>query len=82
MNLLSVENISRVYGERTLFRNVSFGLAEGDRVALIAKNGAGKSTLMNMLAGKDEPDTGKIVYRKDLRIGMLPQDPQFDSESS
>ncbi|MBI3509285.1 MAG: ABC-F family ATP-binding cassette domain-containing protein [Bacteroidetes bacterium] len=78
MNLLSVENISKSYGERVLFKEVSFGLEEGERVALIAKNGAGKSTLLNILCGKDTPDRGKVVLRKDLRIGMLDQEPEFD----
>ncbi len=82
MNLLSVENISKSYGIRTLFKDVSFGLEDGDRVALVARNGAGKSTLLNILSGKDQPDTGKVTIRKGLSIGVLQQDPQFDLDKS
>jgi ATP-binding cassette subfamily F protein uup len=82
MNLLSVENISRSYGERVLFKDVSFGLAEGDKVALVARNGAGKSTLLNILSGKDSPDSGRVSIRRDLSIGMLEQEPVFDLEKS
>jgi ABC transport system ATP-binding/permease protein len=82
MNLLSVENISKTYGERVLFKNVSFGLEDGDRVALVARNGAGKSTLLNILSGKDEPDNGKISVRKGITIGILEQDPKFDLDKT
>ncbi|CAN5190848.1 ABC-F family ATP-binding cassette domain-containing protein [soil metagenome] len=82
MNLLSVENISKSYGMRTLFKEVSFGLEDGDRVALVARNGAGKSTLLNMLSGKDQPDTGKIVLRKGISVGVLEQEPKFDLDKT
>ena len=82
MNILSVENISKSYGIRTLFKNVSFGLEDGDRVALVARNGAGKSTLLNILSGKDSPDSGKVSLRKNLTIGILQQDPQFDLDKT
>jgi ATP-binding cassette subfamily F protein uup len=82
MNLLSVENVSKTYGERVLFKNVSFGLEDGDRVALVARNGAGKSTLLNILSGKDQPDNGKISVRKGIRIGILEQDPKFDLDNT
>lgn len=82
MNLLSVENIAKSYGIRTLFKEVSFGLADGDRVALVARNGAGKSTLLNILSGKDQSDTGKVSIRKGLSIGVLQQDPQFDLDKT
>ncbi|HET6992701.1 MAG TPA: ABC-F family ATP-binding cassette domain-containing protein, partial [Bacteroidia bacterium] len=82
MNLLSVENISKSYGIRTLFKNVSFGLEDGDRVALVARNGAGKSTLLNILSGKDQPDSGKVSVRKGLTIGVLQQEPKFDLDKT
>jgi ATP-binding cassette subfamily F protein uup len=82
MNLLSVENISKSYGLRILFKDVSFGLDDGDRVALVARNGAGKSTLLNMISGKDEPDTGRITIRKGITIGILGQEPKFDESKN
>lgn len=78
MNLLSVESISKSYGLRTLFTDVSFGLAQGEKVALVARNGAGKSTLLNILAGRDVPDTGTVSMRRDITVGFLDQDPKFD----
>ncbi|HAA00294.1 MAG TPA: ABC-F family ATP-binding cassette domain-containing protein [Flavobacteriales bacterium] len=77
MNYLSVEELSKNYGEKNLFSGISFGIDQGQRVALVAKNGAGKSTLMKILAGKEVADSGKAVFRKDLRIGFLEQDKQF-----
>ncbi|MBO4282443.1 MAG: ABC-F family ATP-binding cassette domain-containing protein [Bacteroidales bacterium] len=73
MNLLSVENLSKSYGERLLFDKVSFGLEKGQKTALVAKNGTGKSTLLNILAGLDLPDEGRVILRKDTRIAYLPQ---------
>lgn len=78
MNYLSVENISKRFGEREILRSLSFGMAKGEKMALIAKNGTGKSTLLNMIAGLDEPDTGQVVWRKEILVRFLPQDPQFD----
>lgn len=82
MNLISIENISKTYGVRVLFKDVSFGLEEGDKVALVARNGAGKSTLLNILSGKDVPDTGRVSVRRDLSIGILEQEPKFDAEKT
>ncbi|MBK5285950.1 MAG: ABC-F family ATP-binding cassette domain-containing protein, partial [Bacteroidia bacterium] len=78
MNYLSVENLSKHYGERVLFENLYFGLNEGDKVALIANNGAGKSTLLKILVGKDVPDGGKVTTRNGIRIGFLDQNPTFN----
>ena len=74
---LQVENLSRSVGARTLFHDISFGIAEGQKVGLIAQNGTGKSTLLNILGGKDSADSGNIVYRRDLRIGYLEQEPHY-----
>ena len=70
MNYLSVENISKAYGERVLFENVSFGINKDQKIALIAKNGAGKSSLLKILIGEDTPDTGQVVSRKGLKIAF------------
>ena len=77
---LQVENLSRSVGARTLFHDISFGIAEGQKVGLIAQNGTGKSTLLNILGGKDSADAGSIVYRRDLRIGYLEQEPHYPME--
>ncbi|HKJ06044.1 MAG TPA: ABC-F family ATP-binding cassette domain-containing protein, partial [Flavobacteriaceae bacterium] len=73
MNLLSVENIAKSYGELELFNNISFGINKDQKIALIAKNGTGKTTLLNILAGVDTPDDGKIVMRKGLKVAYLSQ---------
>jgi len=73
MNYLSVENISKSYGERVLFDNVSFGINKDQKIAFIAKNGSGKTTIMNMINGLDEPDTGQVVIRKEINMAFLSQ---------
>lgn len=70
---LQVENLTKSFGDSLLFQNISFGLAEGDKVGLIAKNGAGKSTLIKILMNTESKDSGEIVFRRDLRVGYLPQ---------
>ena len=82
MNYLSVENISKSFGIRTLFDDISFGISQGKKVAFIAKNGTGKTSLINILTNKDQPDSGQVVYRKGLKIGYLEQEPVLDPESS
>lgn len=74
---LQVEHLTRRVGDRTLFEDISFGIAEGQRVGLIAQNGTGKTTLLNILGGKDSADSGDIVYRRDLRVGYLEQEPHY-----
>ena len=78
--ILQVENLTKSFGDLVLFENISFGLAEGQRVGLIAKNGSGKTTLLNILSGKEGYDEGKITFRRDLRVGYLEQDPQYPEE--
>ncbi|MEO8088657.1 MAG: ABC-F family ATP-binding cassette domain-containing protein, partial [Bacteroidota bacterium] len=78
MNILSVENISKTFADKPLFTELSFGLEEGQKRALIARNGAGKSTLMKIIAGIEKPDTGIISSRSGLRIGYLDQQPNFN----
>lgn len=82
MNYLSVENIAKAYGERKLFSNISFGINEGQKVGFIAKNGTGKTSLLNILSGADSPDEGKVVYRKDIIVAFLPQEPNLDPDLS
>ena len=82
MNYLSVENISKAYGERVLFENVSFGINKDQKIALIAKNGAGKSSLLKILIGQDTPDTGQVVSRKGLKIAFLSQEPALPEDLS
>lgn len=80
MNYLSAENISKSYGEKWLFKNITFGMSRGDKVALIGTNGTGKTTFMNILAGHTTPDSGEVNIRKEVRVGYLDQSPNFDEE--
>lgn len=82
MNYLSVENISKSFGERSLFKNLSFGINKDQKIALIAKNGTGKTCIMNIIAGLDEPDSGQVIIRKDLKMAFLSQDNQLQEELS
>ena len=75
--ILQVENLSKSFGDLLLFENVSFGMTEGQHVGLIGKNGCGKSTLLGLLAGLDSADEGRITFRKDVKVGYLPQTPVF-----
>ena len=78
MNLVSVEGISKAYGEKVLFEPISFGINKDQKIALIAKNGSGKTSILKILAGTDTPDQGAVNYRKDTRISFLPQEPKLD----
>lgn len=78
MNYLSIENITKSYGERVLFSNVSFGINQGQKIAFIAKNGTGKTSLLKILASEDQPDSGNIVSRKGIYIDFLWQNPKLD----
>ena len=79
---LDVQHLSKSFGALTLFRDISFSIGEGQRVGLIAKNGTGKSTLLSILSGKESYDSGSIVFRRDLKVGMLEQSPVFDPDES
>jgi|SRR6056297_337731 len=80
MNLLTVENISKSYGELVLFENLSFGINKDQKIALIAKNGSGKTSILNILSGADSPDTGQVSYRKSTRVSFLAQEPVMNPE--
>ena len=82
VSYLQVENLTKSFGDLVLFNEISFGVAEGQRIGLIAKNGSGKTTLLNILAGKEGYDEGKITYRRDLRVGYLEQSPQYPGDLS
>ena len=82
MNLLSVKKISKDYGSRVLFSNLSFGLSRGDKMALVANNGTGKSSLLKIIAGKDLSSSGEVVFRKGVQVGYLSQDSHFDESLS
>lgn len=77
---LQVENLTKSFGDLVLFQDISFGIAEGQRIGLIAKNGTGKTTLLNILGGKEGYDEGRIVFRRDLRVGYLEQSPYYPEE--
>ena len=79
MNYLSVENISKSYGDRTLFSNISFGINKDQKVAFVAKNGTGKTSILNIIAGLDTPDEGQVIQRKDIQIAYLSQNQIFDN---
>lgn len=78
MNYLSAENLTKSYGDRTLFRNLTFGISRGDKIAIVGANGSGKTTLLSILAGTMPPDAGHVSVRKDISIGYLDQQPDFN----
>ncbi|MEL6811805.1 MAG: ABC-F family ATP-binding cassette domain-containing protein [Bacteroidota bacterium] len=80
MNYLSVEQISKSYGERVLFRDISFGINEGQKIGFVAKNGTGKTSLLNILSGDDTPDEGRVVFRKNLSVAFLAQEPNLNPD--
>ena len=82
MNILTVDNITKAYGERKLFQNVSFFLEEGEKAGIIGINGTGKSTLLKMIAGLEEPDEGRIITANHCVVRFLPQNPQFGEEET
>ena len=80
--LLDVQNVSKRFGAHVLFEDISFSIGEGQHVGLIAKNGTGKSTLLSLLSGKESVDSGSIIFRRDITVGFLEQQPKFDPEES
>ncbi|MEE3145611.1 MAG: ABC-F family ATP-binding cassette domain-containing protein [Bacteroidota bacterium] len=82
MNFLSVENLTKSFGERILFSNVSFGIDQGQKVAIVAKNGSGKTTLLNCLMEKEQYDEGKIVFRKDIKVAFMEQSENLPTDQT
>jgi len=82
VNYISVENISKSYGDRTLFSNISFGINKHQKVAFVAKNGTGKTSILNIIAGLDTPDEGQVIQRKDIQVAYLSQNQIFDNNLS
>lgn len=82
MNYLLIEQLSKSYGEKELFSDITFGIDQGSKVALIARNGAGKSSLLNIIAGLDLPDSGSVTFRNDIRWAYLPQNPEMQENQS
>ena len=79
MNLLSVEGVSKSYGERIIFEPISFGISKGQKIAFIAKNGSGKTTLLKIIAQQDTSDTGEVNFRKGTHISYLAQDTKLNT---
>ena len=82
MNYASIENISKSFGERIIFKGLSFGINEGQKIGLIAKNGTGKTSLLKILSGEDQPDQGEVNYRKSIKTAFLPQEPNLNPNLS
>lgn len=82
ISYLQVEDLSKRYGEKILFENISFGIGKGQKVALIAPNGTGKTSLLNIIANKDSSETGSVIFRNDLKLGFLEQQPQINENNS
>lgn len=80
--LLQIDNLTKSYGDRMLFADVSFGVNEGDKIGLIAKNGMGKTTLLRIIAGVEDHDSGTVTFRNDIRVAILEQSPAFDADST
>lgn len=81
-SFLQIENLTKSYGDRMLFEDITFGVNEGDKIGIIAKNGTGKSTLLRIIAGMESPDSGSVIFRQGLKVGFLEQLPMFDAEAS
>ncbi len=81
-NLLSIENLTKSYGDRMLFADITFGVDEGDKIGIVARNGTGKTTMLRIIAGDESADSGHVVYRNGLRIGYLPQEPVFAANAT
>lgn len=81
-NFLNIENLTKSYGDRLLFGDITFGVDEGDKIGIVARNGTGKSTLLSIIAGAESADSGTVVFRKGIRVAYLPQDPVFAGDAT
>ncbi|MDO4337083.1 MAG: ABC-F family ATP-binding cassette domain-containing protein [Eubacteriales bacterium] len=82
MNIINIEHISKIFGEKTVFEDASFGIHEGDKIGIVGINGTGKTTLLRMAAGLEEPDEGQIIRHNNLKIAYLPQNPVFPADAT
>lgn len=80
ISYLQIDRLTKSFGDLVLFENITFGVAQGQKIGLIAKNGSGKTTLLNIIAGKEDYDSGEVVFRKDLRVGYLEQSPSYPED--
>ena len=77
VSFLQIDNLTKSFGDLVLYENISFGIAQGQKIGLIARNGAGKTTLLNIISGKESAEEGDVVFRNDLRTGYLEQSPSY-----
>ena len=77
MNIINIEHISKIYGEKVIYEDASFGIQQGDKIGIVGINGTGKSTLLRMIAGEEAPDEGQIIRQNGLKIAYVPQNPVF-----
>ena len=77
MNIINIDHISKIFGEKVIFEDASFGIQQGDKIGIVGINGTGKSTVLRMIAGEEEPDQGQIIRQNGLKIAYLPQNPHF-----
>ena len=77
MNIINIEHISKIFGEKVIFEDASFGIQQGDKIGIVGINGTGKSTVLRMIAGEEEPDQGQIIRQNGLKIAYLPQNPHL-----
>jgi ATP-binding cassette subfamily F protein uup len=80
MNIMTVEHLTKTYGEKVLFQDASFGMDENNKIGVIGVNGTGKSTFLRVIAGLDQADEGKVAINRDVRVAYLAQNPEFDAE--
>ncbi len=82
MNIINIEHIDKIFGDKVIFHDASLGIQQGDKIGIIGINGTGKSTLLKIIAGEEEPDTGEVIYQNGLKILYLPQNPEFPGEGT
>ena len=82
MNIINIEHISKVFGEKQVFDDISCGIHQGDKIGIIGINGTGKTTLLKIIAGLEEPDQGQVIFQKGLRVTYLPQSPKFPEHAT
>lgn len=80
-NILTLEEISKSYGDRLLFGDVTFGVEQGDKIGIVARNGTGKTTLLRIIAGIESADSGTVTFRNGVRVGYLPQEPRLNGST-